>query len=183
MITMKKTKLFLALFVLSMSLVSIVSAASVEPVLWEDWKSGNAWNECSQLPCCEADYAYKIDGWGSSGMDGVYYDYPVTITISSSDGQTFDWTSDKEVCAVIVKGGKGANVYCYDPPAFGDTGLVGPLNLKSPAEGDTHDISHVTFCIDIPDFKIPETPIGTISSVLAMVGAALLLRSRNLSIK
>jgi hypothetical protein len=171
---MRKVKgiLLLAVIITMFSVATIAYAASVEPELWEEWKSGNAEFECEQLEC-DADYAYKIDNWSGS-MNGDYYSYPFTITISNSDSKSFDWESTLPVCAVIVKAGKGAYVYHYGEEVYSDTGLDAPWGK---------DISHVTFCLKVPDFVVPETPIGTISSILAMLGAALLLRNRTISIK
>jgi hypothetical protein len=177
----KKNAMFvLIMLLISISLITVVNAASVEPVFYADWQSGNAAFECSQINS-GGNFAYKIDGWGSSGMDGSYAGG--IITISSSDGKTFDWESEEPVLAVIVKGGPGANVYFYEGGATSDTGLVAPLNTNTPAEDDTFDISHVTFCIKKDDFVVPEVPLGTISAVLTMLGAAALLRGKTLFIK
>jgi hypothetical protein len=127
--------------------------ASVEPVLIDPWQSGNAAFECSQYGSC-GDFAYKIDNWNNSGMDGSYSDpnaLPGTaaanvITIYNSDGYTFSWTSEYEVCKVIVKGGTGAYIYEYPDGSCGDEGLTAPLkDIENPANG-TREISHVSFC-------------------------------------
>lgn len=129
-----------------MLLAAPVAAASVDPVLFPEWQSGNAAFECEQAGC-ECPYAYKIDKWGDANewgdadMDGAYQtDEGNTFTISNSDDATFDWESDYPVCAVIVKAGQGANVYYYNG-AYSDTGLVAPYGK---------DISHVTFCFSDP---------------------------------
>ena len=76
------------------------------------------------------------------------YPYPhdpnhdVTIT---TDGTHFDWQSTLPVDAVIVKGGNNANVYEYNPGAFGDSHLHSPVNSKN---GKTYEISHIDFCWD-----------------------------------
>jgi hypothetical protein len=132
-------------------------ASDVIPVTVLDWKSGDAAFECSQT-LCDADFAWKIDGSPNgdvdlqnddAGDDNVNTDFPATITISNSDGVTFDWTMDHAVCAVIVKGGTDANIYYYgDGGSFGDTGLHAPLN---PNSGKYYDISHITFCFHYGD--------------------------------
>lgn len=138
-----KPKFFTIIVLIAMLAVgSTVLAASVEPVLVDPWQSGNAEFECEQAGC-EGDYAYKIDEWDEeNGMDGTYpTDEGNIITISNSDGKTFDWASEYPVDCVIVKAGTGAYIYRYDG-AYNDTGLVAP-------EGK--DISHVTFCYSEPE--------------------------------
>jgi hypothetical protein len=121
-------------------------AASVVPVLFEDWQAGDAAFECNEAGL-DCDFAYKFDEWDGS-EDGPYVvDGGNTITILGADAQAFSWTSQFPVCAVIVKGGPSANVYYYDG-ALGDTALVAPVN---PRNGQNYDISHVTFCYDDPD--------------------------------
>ena len=140
------------------------------PILFLDWKSGNAEFECKQINS-GGNLAYKIDEWDeNNGMDGVYVHEGVTITVSNSNGKTFDWSSDTPIVAVIVKAGTKANVYWHKP-----TGSTGRANLFAP---DFKDISHVTFCIKRPEFVVPEVPYGTIVSVVSMLGAAAMLRNR-----
>jgi len=172
---MKKLRsiLIFTILIATMSVAVLASAASVIPELWTDWKSGNAEFECSQISS-GANLAYKIDDWDqNNGMDGTYVHGGATITISNSDGKTFDWSSDTPILAVIVKASTKAYVYRYEGGSFGDTGLVAP-------EGK--DISHVTFCIGTPSFVVPEVPLGTIVSVLTMLGAAALFRAKPISI-
>jgi hypothetical protein len=176
MINMRKMKatLVLTAIIMTLSLVIHASGASVTPELWEDWQSGNAEFECGQISS-GGDIAYKIDEWGGGGMDGDYVYAGNTITISNSDGKTFDWASEYPVVAIIVKAGTKAYVYRYgDGGVLSDTGLVAP-------EGK--DISHVSFCMDVPDLVIPETPIGTIGTILTMLGAAVLLRIKTIFVK
>lgn len=185
MINMKKTRLILTIItiMIGMSLATLTSAASVDPELWSLTPPLDAANECSQIGS-GAGFAFKIDDWGDD-MDGTYGHDMCTceITITNSDSMTFDWECDPEcnVSAVIVKAGTGqsANVFWYTPGETSDTGLYAPLNENTPKVDDTYEISHVTFCYDCPpELVIPETPIGTIGSILAMLGAVLLLRMR-----
>ena len=68
----------------------------------------------------------------------------VTITISNSNGDVFDWTSTVGIDAILVKGGNaGNNFYVYEPPTE-DTGDTG-LGVPNP---DNNSISHVSFCLD-----------------------------------
>jgi hypothetical protein len=132
-----------------------VMAASVTPETIDPWQSGDANVECAQANqgtnCGE--FAHKVDNWGAGGKDGTYEHADATITISDSDGKTFDWSiSDGySVCAVIVKGGDAANIYYYPPGTTSDSGLVAPPNTNTPDPADTFDISHVSFCFSKDD--------------------------------
>jgi hypothetical protein len=116
------------------------------------WQSGNAAFECLQAGACEGGFSWKID---ENAPNGMYYtntnmygnvptDFESVITISNSDGYTFDWSisSGYAVCAVIVKGGQGANVYSYELATSGQ-GLFAPVNSNN---GKNFEISHVSFC-------------------------------------
>lgn len=132
---------------LALAFTGMALAASGEPVLFPDWQSGNAVAECAQAGSYV--YAYKIDAWGSSGMDGTYqasFDdgHLNYITVANNDGTTFDWSATPNpIGAVVVKGGPVANVFYYDPQAASDTGLYAPVN---PNNGQNYGVSHVTFC-------------------------------------
>jgi hypothetical protein len=181
---MRKMKkiLMLTTLLLTISIVTMAYGASVTPVLYEDWHSGNAEYECDEAGCiCE--FAYKIDGWGS-GKNGAYVHSLNTITIKNSNAYTFDWESKYPVFCVIVSGGSQANVFYYEGGAISDENLYAPLNPHTPDPNDTFGISHVTFCwCEPPDFVIPEAPIGTISTLMAMLGAGLLLRTKRIPLK
>lgn len=71
----------------------------------------------------------------------------VTRTVSmTTTGNQFNWSSTKQITAVIVKGGpNGANVYPYNPFSFGEvngggTGLITPGGFG---------VSHVVFCFGV----------------------------------
>jgi hypothetical protein len=70
------------------------------------------------------------------------------VTISTSDGKTFNWTASPGVIvkAVIVKGGDPSNIYDYGAGSNGDTGLHTAIN---PNNQQFFDISHIDFCYDI----------------------------------
>ncbi|HET7272538.1 MAG TPA: hypothetical protein VFI90_15805, partial [Rubrobacter sp.] len=72
----------------------------------------------------------------------------LTVTISNSTSQYFDWSSNMGVDAVIVKGGDAGDSYVYDPPKedTADTDLHPPVN---PNNGELYGISHVSFCYDL----------------------------------
>jgi len=121
-------------------------------ITFPEWKSGNAAFECEQAGACDGGFSWKID---ENAPDGMYYtntnmygnvptDFEAVINISNSDGYTFDWSisAGYAVCAVIVKGGQGANVYSNELVTSGQ-GLFAPVN---PNNGKNFEISHVTFC-------------------------------------
>ncbi|MEM3597294.1 MAG: hypothetical protein QXJ53_04125 [Candidatus Bathyarchaeia archaeon] len=157
------TALAVAFFLVSMtSVMAWTSMTYIDP-----WASGNAEFEASQIGSYM--YAYKFDDWDE-------YTYPYTfvvthegntITVTSNDGRTFNWSATSPISAVIVKAGTGANVFFYDPAALSDNGLYAPLGPK----GGPRDISHVTFCWNAPTEVIPEVPVGTIVAMVSMVAA------------
>ena len=92
--------------------------------------------------------------------NGTFNDGTLTVTITNTtNDKTFDWSSTIGVDAVFVKAGSatGHNLYRYDPPAeaTGDTGLT------SPGSGTTNQISHISFCYDLPDPTPTPTPTPT----------------------
>ncbi len=123
----------------------ISAAASVTPIV----VSGNP--SCKDLidPATELPYVngFKLPDEPPPSGESTTYTYPgssysVTVTIDSN-GVYFDWTSEIDVDAVIVKGSNSANVYVYSPAAaLGDTVLNPPVN----ASGDPAAISHIEFC-------------------------------------
>jgi hypothetical protein len=75
----------------------------------------------------------------------------ITATIYEDDGYTgLNFTSEIPISYVYVKGGpEGGNMYLYDPPSFGDTGLYTPVN---PSNNTPSGISHVTFYYCEPQY-------------------------------
>lgn len=134
-----KIRIILALL-LVLFVSSVVRAASVTPELVDPWRSGDAYKECRDNAGSTCDFAYKIDN-NTAGNPTVTTPEGNTITISNSNGYTFDWSSNWPVCLVIVKAGTGAYLYWYSG-AYGDTGLSAPSGKE---------ISHVTFCYNKPD--------------------------------
>jgi hypothetical protein len=121
-----------------------MAANTVEDL--SSWVNGNAGFECSQIG--NYTYALKIAegaGEGAPNTTETYTDgtHTNTITISNSDGSTFDWSANgNKIGAVIVKAGQGAKVYKYDPQAQSDTGLVAYQD---------REVSHVTFCWNLDE--------------------------------
>src|SRR5215212_6228334 len=91
----------------------------------------------------------KIDNVNGP-FNGTYTsnDGALTVTISNSTSQTFDWNSNIGVDAVIVKGGTAGDAYVYDPPKedTSDTALHPPVD---PNNREYYGISHVSFCYDL----------------------------------
>ncbi|MBW6442018.1 hypothetical protein K0B04_03920 [Patescibacteria group bacterium] len=112
--------------------VPAIVQGSTNPVVYDDWQSGNAEFECSQIG--EYEYAFKVD---DAAPNNSWVWEGNTITIYGSDGSVFNWSATNPIGAVIVKAGTGANVWFYSPQVLGDTGLYGYEN---------REISHVTFC-------------------------------------
>jgi hypothetical protein len=157
---MKKNRLMKAsVLAIAFTLLGVTSvmAASVEPMLFDPWQSGDAYSECEQAGC-GAPFAWKVD---DAAPNGNYYtntdlygntptEFEAVITISNSDGYTFDWAISEGfiVYCVIVTAGGVANVFYYEDGAYYDTYLYAPLNTNTPDPDDTYEISHVTFCFD-----------------------------------
>ena len=111
-----------------------VAATAVEPVFYD----GN--------PVCSGegdpsgvslgfDNGVKVD----PPSNGTFNVGPGTVTVEITSPGVFTWTSSGVVLtAVIVKGGNGANVYFYNPPAATtDSGLHAPQGF-----------SYLNFCYD-----------------------------------
>ena len=62
------------------------------------------------------------------------------VTVAIQNSTTFDWSANRTIKAVIVKGGPNAKVYPYNPFSFGDTTLTTVNN--------SFGISHIEFCFD-----------------------------------
>lgn len=67
-----------------------------------------------------------------------------SVTITTTDGIHFDWSSTIGIDAVLSKGGDNANAYVYDPEATSGANLYSPDNggANRPA------LSHIDFCFD-----------------------------------
>jgi hypothetical protein len=101
--------------------------------------------------------------------DGTYtgqFGFSVTIDVrETGDGPVFDFTSNKGVDAVIVKGGPNANVYDYNPEVTSGTGLHAPVN---PSNGNYYGLSHISFCYDLE----PKVEIEKTGDALSKIGDA-----------
>ncbi|MEA5094993.1 MAG: hypothetical protein VB128_08575 [Sedimentibacter saalensis] len=132
--------LIVLLCILSTSLTALAATGlGIEPVLLH-LTVGDAASEISQTEC-DPDFAFKVDNSAENGT------YPTgdgnIITITSSNGYTFDWQSKWPVTCVLVKAGKDFyNVFYYPNGSYGDTGLYAATN---PSNEKPFEISHVTF--------------------------------------
>lgn len=96
--------------------------------------------------------AYNENMDGDYQIDGLH-----SVTISTEDNISFDWSATLGMDAVIVKGGPSeSNVYVYDPELTEDTDLTAPMN---PNSGKPYGLSVIRFCFDIdPDPTPTPTP-------------------------
>ena len=99
-------------------------------VTWDEFKIDNA-------PTA-ANSPYKLGG----GLE---------ITISNASSQGFDWASNFDMAAVLVKGGpledqSGGGGVRYDYPGDNDMSDTGLHALPHATNGGYHGISHVSFC-------------------------------------
>jgi Thrombospondin type 3 repeat len=91
-------------------------------------------------------------GWSELKIDNIphnqtYSNADISVTISNVTGnESFDWSANHSVDAVLIKSGTDTLVYAYDPESFGDTLASGPAG---------YDISHVSFCYDEGDTPPP----------------------------
>lgn len=128
-------------------------AASVEPVFLAG--ATNQGKACADLQGEGQTWTeLKVD----PNANGTFNDGTLTVTITNTTSDdTFDWTSNIGVDAVVVKGGEaGSHLYRYDPPteSTGDTGLGVPTPSNN-------SISHIVFCYDLPDATATPTPTPT----------------------
>lgn len=116
------------------------SGDGVQPQLYQDNP------KCSDLGNyrdVKFDFPPVAPGTKTSG-DGY-----LTATISNitpedqGAGQVFDWTTNRGVDKVIVKGGDAADAYVYDPEDRADTKLHAPVN---PNTERYFGLSHIDFC-------------------------------------
>ena len=124
-----------------------------------DWTppSGIPLNTCEYISTvsasysCDGGFAFRIPNGVPNGKyktdtsiyNNIPTDFQANFAISNSDGLSFDWESNYQICAVIVEGGKVARIYYPDHGVFGDTSLRAPKNLVT---GQHFTIDQVIFC-------------------------------------
>jgi hypothetical protein len=144
-------------------LMTAVAAVEGEPVgkleFAERFLGEDAATQCQEAANLEGyeegyEFAFNLKGppqaltYPVSDMGGPLVDEDngqllESITFSDTTTKEFRWeTEGAPIDAVIVKGGPGANIYFYDPQAFGDGLLQSPLNRGRRQA----DVSSVTFC-------------------------------------
>jgi hypothetical protein len=115
--------------------------------------------DSTNFPNVSSNYGFKLDDpengtFAFTNADGVLTggapELPGSnVTISglpgtTPPGETFNWTSNIAITAVIVKGGPNANGYPYNLE-FGDTGLHAPVGPS----GSYYGVSHIEFCFEV----------------------------------
>ena len=131
---LSRTGRFVVLLVIAaLAVPAMASASSVTPTV----KTSN--------PGC----ADLNPGWSELKVNNTPSNQPytkgaLTVTVSNVAGnnESFDWSANHALDAVIVKSGTDSNVFTYSPESFGDTNVYGPAG---------HAISHVSFCYDDGD--------------------------------
>ena len=111
----------------------------------EWWPGDPAWLECERAGVDLEEFPFSIRiGTGSAqgGMLFTAYGNEIYVWDVWSKGRTddirFNWTADPDpIYKVIVKSGRAANIYTYDPSAYDDYELKGIVPW---------DPSHLTFC-------------------------------------
>ena len=142
---------------LSLLAAGPASAASVTPQVIAGNPSCADLNADPAFTGITSNFGLKVNGAAPNGTytitngpgreltGGAPSDPANSVTISNSNGTTFDWSATLGIDAVIVKGGDDANAYVYSPEAFSDTNLVSPPNNG----GQVPQVSHVEFCFDV----------------------------------
>ena len=142
------------------------SAAGVTPVIIDGANNGG------NITCAEvAEYFHPDEGYLLCG-DRIDYnggefagDFPDGIVVHVTDGTYVAFElegpvhiGDKDyiVGAVIVKGGRAANVYYYEGGTREDSGLSSPVN----ASGKPAGLSNLTFCLVEYEPEFPELVIA-----------------------
>ena len=168
--------------VVSVALIVAVGVAHASASVTPTSIKGNP--SCSDLGHT---YGFKVDKGGiaaagtwQQGTDGTSGPLPpgASVTVTTLDGLFFDWlVSDfgtgGGMDAVIVKGGRNANIYVYDPPteATQDTDLSATINAGSQ---QPFGISHIEFCWD---FNLQPAPSLTVTKVATIISDPLGLSS------
>lgn len=141
---MKKLACF-NVFILTLILCCWITQAQavsiIEPIGGGDGFTTYSGNPtCKDIGCGDGEEKFKIDY--NDLADGDYNFSFGTITISEYTGKSFSLETTWDLCAAIVKGGNGANV--YQPILSGNVyaGLTSPLN----GGGNVPTVSHLEFC-------------------------------------
>lgn len=101
--------------------------------------------------CADLGYAHELDDRPVSQIRTLSGD-GVDVTVTQVGDRYFDWTATAGIGAVVVFGGPVpniSNVYTYDPPSVGDTGLHAPINVPQ-GQGKPYGSYGTRFCFDLP---------------------------------
>ncbi len=140
---MRATKVFCFTLAATVALgTQLASATSVTP----EKVYGN--KTCADLGY---DKEIKFDGLDQLYAGQEYEQYGCKMTMAAGK-QSFDWVCDRDIDAVLAKGGTDENKYGYDPEARYDKGLYAPIN----GGGQYPELSHVSFCYDL-DLYVKKT--------------------------
>lgn len=115
------------------------------------------------LDCADIDPTweeFKIEGVPDEGLHEDP-DSDLEITISNSSSQTFDWTSNDDISAVLVKGGAGGGGVQYTYAGVDDLGDTGLHALVHEGKDEYYGISHVTFCYKVGGDTVVDTDTDT----------------------
>ena len=182
------SKILVMVFVCLVACVSVVSAQPVGNFFVGNTSDGgivptlidfNAGTCAAMGAGCSGTF-YKIDKSGETQTPTLYsgtYDLGngETIKITATDGTTIAWESTAKVNCIFMKGGDGGDVYCYNPPKAGDSGLTTTYNQN----GQHHAISHIVICYSrgtsIPEFPSLALPAAMMIGIL---GVVYLIKSR-----
>jgi hypothetical protein len=112
-------------------------------------------NNGGNLTCQEAADNAGISGYqyttGRVDYNGGSFSSSFGIITVTTDGVNVSWSINPPAgycvsnMAVIVKGGRGANVYYYNNGETSDSGLASPVNASGSAAG----LSNLTFCYNL----------------------------------
>lgn len=124
------------------------SDSGVQPVLLVSTNGGN-------ITCQEAAENIGLSGYqystGRIDYTNGSFSNNFGIFQVTTDGTNVDWSVTPpagfcvENIAIIVKGGKGANVYYYNNGETSDSGLTSPVN----ASGSPAGLSNLTICYNL----------------------------------
>jgi hypothetical protein len=125
--------------------------ASVDPDPLDGSQTGDGALECSAAGGFSASYKIDADDY-ENGIIGIW-DLGGFDVVVDVDEDGMYWSASDLICAVVVKGGSGANAYVYPGGETMDSGLNAPIN---PSNGKPYGISHVTFCWNTPEEGVNE---------------------------
>jgi hypothetical protein len=128
---------------------SAISSGGVTPTLI------NGFNNGGNVTCQEAATNAGLSGYefstGRIDYNNGTFSSNFGIFTVTTDGVNVSWTVNPPAgfcvsnVAVIVKGGRGANVYYYNNGETSDSGLVSPVN----ASGSPAGLSNLTICYNL----------------------------------